>query len=243
MPWDLGKIPSIDFNHVDVFSLSREISMCKKKQIDTDNMLNLLASSVSALSMHISTLVSSLTSASWVLNTVNVTSNCLLPLRTYYWCGYNFLHDGVYASHHFFCTMVSTHPITSSARRCLRIPSLLLHDGVYASHHFFCTTVSTHPITSSARRCLRIPSLLLHDGVYASHHFFCTLQQIISEVIISANYISTTCCVNLGYHFPDVLVVCSTTIGWDHSTTVYIYNTNGQHHFIIVDSRCLQKLW
>ena len=87
------------------------------------------------------------------------------------------LHDGVYASHHFFCTTVSTHPITSSARRCLRIPSLLLHDGVYASHHFFCTTVSTHPITSSARRCLRIPSLLLHAAAdHLRGHHLCQLH-------------------------------------------------------------------
>jgi len=76
---DLGKLPNIDFNHVDVSSLSREITMCKKKQNDTDDAFQLLTNSVSALSTQISTLVSSFTSG--VPNLVNATAKSPLPLQ------------------------------------------------------------------------------------------------------------------------------------------------------------------
>ena len=73
-----GKLPNIDFNHVDVSSLSREITMCKNKQNDTDDAFQLLNNSVTTLSTEIFTLVSSLTSG--VPKPVNATGNSLLPL-------------------------------------------------------------------------------------------------------------------------------------------------------------------
>ena len=79
MARDLGKLPTIDFNHVDVSSLSREITICKNKQNDTGDAFQLLTNSVSTPSTQISTLVSSLTSG--MPKSVNVTANSLLPLQ------------------------------------------------------------------------------------------------------------------------------------------------------------------
>ena len=53
----------IDFNHVDISTISRDITVCKNNQHDTDDRLKSLADLVSALSQQMSTLVSSLSPA------------------------------------------------------------------------------------------------------------------------------------------------------------------------------------
>ena len=60
---DHGKLPSIDFNHVDMSTLSRDITACKNNQQDTDARLQSLVDSVSAICKEVSTLVSSLSPA------------------------------------------------------------------------------------------------------------------------------------------------------------------------------------
>ena len=60
---DLGKLPTIDFDHVAMSTMSRDITACKNNQHDTDNRLKSLADSVSELSKEMSTLVSSLSPA------------------------------------------------------------------------------------------------------------------------------------------------------------------------------------
>ena len=67
---DLGKLPTIDFNHVDMSTLSREITTCKSKLYDTELSHKTLVDSVSELSTQITTLVSSLLP---VLSSLNVT--------------------------------------------------------------------------------------------------------------------------------------------------------------------------
>ena len=57
---DLSKLPTIDFNHVDMSTLSREITTCKNKLYDTELSHKTLVDSVSELSMQITALVSSL---------------------------------------------------------------------------------------------------------------------------------------------------------------------------------------
>ena len=57
---DRGKLPTIDFNHVDMSTLSREITTCKSKLYDTELSHKTLVDSVSELSTQITTLVSSL---------------------------------------------------------------------------------------------------------------------------------------------------------------------------------------
>ena len=55
---DLGKLPTIAFNHVDMSTLSREITTCKSKLYDTELSHKTLVDSVSELSTQITTLVS-----------------------------------------------------------------------------------------------------------------------------------------------------------------------------------------
>ena len=55
---DLGKLPTVDFNYVDMSTLSREITTCKSKLYNTELFHQTLDDSVSELSTQIFTLVS-----------------------------------------------------------------------------------------------------------------------------------------------------------------------------------------